>query len=271
MKNILTATLLLLTITSCTLHSPEENELYVTSEQINITQNKINTIITQELYENIYNIYNLRKEAIEREIKLELIKKGYKDDLNLPFEKILSKHQIEILLEEPTPPYINFRNPFKNVSKDKITIGIFINPECDLCHFTSKRIEILCQRFSNLIEIEYIPYSINNDLPNQALIFAMKYRKANLLYSSLLPQVNDTLSILKKMASLKLDTISFKSELHNIQKEALSLNFHIQECGINKTPTVLISNHLIANPLDTTSIKKQIQKELDKLKKRANP
>lgn len=271
MKHILMTTFLYLTVNSCTLHSPDENELYAVSEQINITQNRINSIITQELYENICNIYNSRKEAIEREIKLELIKKGYKDDLNLPFEKILSKHRIKILLEEPTPPYIQFRNPYKNVSKEKITIEIFINPECDLCHFTSKRIEVLCQKFSNLVDIEYIPYSINNDLSNQALLFAMKYKKANLLFSSLPPQAIDTLSILKNMASIKLDTISFKRELHNIQKEVLSLNLHIQECGINKAPTVLISNHLIANPLDTTSIKKQIQKELDKLKKRANP
>lgn len=250
---------------SCQQESSSTTNNLITSESINIENTKIEKTIIQELYEKLYEIYLLRKEAIENQIRLTLMN-NHKEDVFLPMDSIIHKYKIQINLKEPQSPYIPIKNVdayFNGNQEGAITIWEIINPECDLCNIVSQRIKPLYEKYKTKIRFGYILYSKDNAFSSQALIYALQKNKYEELYASLvtLPQI-DTIAIYNEMKKLKLDMNEFNQQIPYLQERTLKTNMYIQQQGINKTPTILINNRLLYNPLDTSYIKKVIESQL---------
>lgn len=256
----------ILIFTSCKGDVMYPKDTFITSENINIENSEIENNIIQSLYEKLYEIYLLRKDAINNQIRLTLMKE-HKEDAFLPMDSIISKYKIQINLKEPKSPYIPIKNIdayFNGNTKSTITIWEIINPECDLCNIVSQRMKPLYEKYKGKIKFGYILYSKDNTFSSQALIYALQKNKYEDLYNSLtsLEQI-DTLAIYNKMKELKLDINEFNQQIPFLQKRTLKTNMYIQQHGINKTPTILINNRLIYNPLDTTYIKRVIESQLN--------
>lgn len=264
MKSFSLLIILSLIISSCQKEASSKNAL-ITSEEIKIESSKIEQTIIQELYEKLYEIYLLRKEAIENQIRLALME-THKEDAFLSMDSIIRKYKIQINLKEPQLPYIPIKNIdayFNGNQEAAITIWEIINPECDLCNIVSQRIKPLYEKYKTKIRFGYILYSKDNAFSSQALIYALQKNKYEELYASLvtLPQI-DTIAIYNEMKKLKLDINEFNQQIPFLQEKTLKTNMYIQRQGINKTPTILINNRLVYNPLDTSYIKKVIESQL---------
>lgn len=264
MKVIILLIILFFTI-SCQQENSSTTNNLITSESINIENIKIEQTIIQELYEKLYEIYLLRKEAIENQIRLTLVN-SHKEDAFLPIDSIIRKYKIQVNLKEPQSPYIPIKNIdayFNGNLKSTLTIWEIINPECDLCNIVSQRIKPLYEKYKTKIRFGYILYSKDNAFSSQALIYALQKNKYENLYNSLvsLNQI-DTSAIYNEMKKLKLDINEFNQQIPFLQEKTLKTNMYIQRQGINKTPTILINNRLVYNPLDTSYIKKVIESQL---------
>lgn len=250
---------------SCKEDSLSTENNFIISEKLNIKESEIEHTIIQELYEKLYEIYLLRKDAINNQIRFTLMRE-YKKDAFLPMDSIISKYKIQINLKEPQSPYIPIKNIdayFNGNLQSTINIWEIINPECDLCNIVSQRMKPLFEKYKGKIKFGYILYSKDNAFSSQALIYAMQKNKYEDLYNSLisLEQI-DSLAIYNKMKELKLDINEFNQQIPSLQKRTLKTNMYIQQHGINKTPTILINNRLVYNPLDTTYIKRVIESQL---------
>lgn len=253
------------TITSCKKDNSSIENAIITSKELNIERTKIEQTITQELYEKLYEIYLLRKDAVNNHIRLTLMK-NHKKDAFLPMDSIIAKYKIQINLKEPQSPYIPLKNIdiyFKGNSQSPITILEIINPECDLCNILSQRMTPLYERYKTKVRFGYALYSKDNAFSSQALIYALQKNKYEELYTNLITAHQiDTTTIYNEMKKLKLDINEFNMRISYLQEQTLKTNMIIQQQGINKTPTLLINNRLVYNPLDTNNIRKIIESQL---------
>lgn len=265
MKIISLSILFFLIVISCKRDVPPTIDNLITSENINIKNSEIEQTIIQNLYEKIYEIYLLKKDAIEYQIRLSLMKEHNKDAY-LPIDSIILKYNLQINLKEPLSPYISTKNIdayFNGNLKSAITIWEIINPECDLCNIAAERIKPLYKKYKTKIRFGYILYSNDNAFSSQALLYALEKNKYEDLYISLvsLNQI-DTIAIYDEMKKLNLDINEFNQQIPYLKERTLKTNIRIQQQGINKTPTILINNRLIYNPLDTNYIKRVIESQL---------
>lgn len=247
-------------------HSYTDN--LVTSDLITISKTDINKGITQDLYEKLFEIYLLQKIEIENQIRFNLMKSN-RNDAFLSIDSITKKYNININLKEPKSPYISTQNLLDNAyfegnQDSPITILEFINPECDLCKIVSQRIAPIFDRYKAKIRFGYILYSSDNAFSTQALLYALKREKYKELYTRItsLEQIDST-SIYNEMKELNLNINEFNQQIKFLQKKTLNTNILIQQQGINKTPTLLIKDRLIYNPLDSSYIIKKIEQYLE--------
>ncbi|WP_455666159.1 DsbA family protein [Phocaeicola sp.] len=265
MKTVFILISLIFIITSCKRDNPSIKNNLITSEGINIREEEIEQSIIQELYEKLYEIYLLRKSTIDSQIRLTLMK-THKEDAFIPMDSIISKYKIQINLKEPQPPYIPIKDIdayFNGNLKSTITILEIINPECDLCNIVSQRIKPLYEEYKTKIKFGHILYTKDNAFSSQALLYALQKNKYENLYTNLISLTQiDTTTVYNEMKKLKLDIYEFNQQLPYLQKRTLKTNMYIQQQGINKTPTLLINNRLVYNPLDTNNIRKIIESQL---------
>ena len=240
----------------------KKNIAYIESPHIIISNSTIDQITKQDLYEKLYEIYLLRKESIEEQIRISLLPEQ-KEDSYKPIDSIISKYDIKINLKEPTSPLISIKDEYIHwieESNSSTNIIEIINPECDFCHIVAERINNLLKTSKENIKIGYIIYSGESTLSIQALLYASHKNKFKELFNDFMisPSPLDTTRILNDMANNGLDTIEFKINTIKLQEESLRQNIYIRNLGISKTPTILVNNHLIYNPLDTSYIKKKL-------------
>lgn len=240
----------------------KQNVAYIESPVITISNSTIDQITKQDLYEKLYEIYQLRKESIEEQIRISLLSKQ-KEESYEPIDSIISKYNIKINLKEPTSPLIPIKDEYIHWSEESnssTSIIEIINPECDLCHIVAQRINNLLKTSAENIKIGYVIYSGESTLSIQALLYASQKNKFKELLNDFMTSPNslDTTKILNDMANHDLDIIDFNRNTLKLQEESLKRNIYIRNLGINKTPSILVNNRLIYNPLDTSYIKKRI-------------
>lgn len=263
MKKTILLIIFIYAFTSCQKESIPND--FIISKNIDINDSNIEQTIIQNLYEKLYEIYLLRKDAVNNHIRLTLMK-NHKEDAFLPMDSIIAKYKIQINLKEPQSPYISFKNIdiyYKGNLQSPITILEIINPECDLCNILSQRMTPLYERYKTKVKFGYALYSKDNAFSSQALIYASQKNKYEELYTNLISvhQI-DTIIIYDEMEKLKLNINEFNKQIPYLQEKILKTNMYIQQQGINKTPTLLINNRLVYNPLDTSNIRKMIESQL---------
>ena len=235
---------------------------YVESTHLAISNSTIDQITKQDLYEKLYEIYLFRKEAIEEQIRISLLSRQ-KEESHEPIDSIISKYGIKINLKEPTSPFIPIKDKYihwnGNLNSSTSLIEI-VNPECDLCRIVAQKIDNLLKTSTENIKIGYVIYSSENTLSVQALSYASHKDKFKELFNDFMTSKNplDTTTILNNMARHGLDTIEFSRNTLKLQEESLKQNIYIRNLGISKTPTILVNNKLIYNPLDTFEIRKKL-------------
>lgn len=239
----------------------KKNITYVESPYITISNSTIDQITKQDLYDKLYEIYQLRKEATEEQIRISLLSKQ-KEESYKPIDSIIFKYDIRINLKEPTSPLIPIKDEYihwNEGSNSSTSIIEIINPECDLCHIVAQRINNLLKTSAENIKIGYVIYSGESTLSIQALLYASRKNKFKELFNDFMTSQYslDTTKILNDMARHGLDTIEFNKNILKLQDESLKQNIYIRNLGISKTPTILVNSHLIYNPLDTSYIKRR--------------
>ena len=235
---------------------------YVESKHIHIPNSNIDIITRQEIFEKLYEIYQIKKEAIEEQIKASLFS-THQEDAYMHIDSIINKYNIKINLKEPTAPFIPIENKYIHWSGNQnssISIIEIVNPECDLCQIATKRTEKLLTSIKDKVKIGYVLFSNENTLSIQALLYASKKNKFLELFDEFisLPIPIDTTTILNQMNKNGLDINDFKNSIPILQVNCLNQSIYIRKLGISKTPTILVNNRLIYNPLDTIYIKKKI-------------
>ena len=60
------------------------------------------------------------------------------------------------------------------------------------------------------------------------------------------------------MIKHNLNTTLFFKELTILEEECIKQNIYLRKLGIGKTPTILVNNKFVYNPLDTTYIKNRL-------------
>lgn len=249
-------------LTACKFES-EEDFSFVESPHINIPNTSINSITKQALYDKLYEIYIIQKEAITETIREELLAHS-KEDAYMPFDSIINKYKIKINIKEPNPPSIQIQNQYivwdNNIlSTPTNTIIEIIDPECEICCIASHKIKELYINRGKDVALGYVVYSMENSLSAQALLYAsymQKFIELNNDFLSTHPL--DTITILQIMNKHSLDTKDFLQKIPSIRNEITTRNLYLRNLGINKLPTILVNNKLIYNPLDTISINKKL-------------
>lgn len=260
MKNLLILSALFF-CTSCHL-SDKKNYQYVESKHITIPNSTINQTMKQEIYDKLYEIYQIKLGTINEYIRNSIFH-ICKNDVNEPLDSILEKYNIKINIKEPTAPSVFINNEFihwEGNPSSTFSIIEIINPECDLCQITSQRIDHLHKGINSKVKIGYVIYSYESTFASQALLFASKQHKFKNLFDDLMLSSTplDSATILNNMTKHNLDTLLFYNNLTSLKEECTNRNVHLRRLGISKTPTILVNNKFVYNPLDTNYIKKRL-------------
>lgn len=243
--------------------SPKEPIVsYVESPHITIPNSRIDQLTKQDLFDNLYEIYQIRKETIEEQIRASLLS-TQKEDSYKPMDSIITKYNIKINLKEPTAPFIPIKDEYIQwigQTESPTNIIEIINPECDLCQIVHKRYKTFLKHHPQKIKIGYVIFSNEPSLSMQALNYASKYNKfSELLQEFMYCSELDSITIFNKMLKVQLDTIKFQEERIFLEDKCLNQIINLRTSGISKTPTILLNNHLVYNPLDTTYIIKNMK------------
>ena len=70
---------------------------YVESKHIHIPNSNIDIITRQEIFEKLYEIYQIKKEAIEEQIKASLFS-THQEDAYMHIDSIINKYNIKIMI-----------------------------------------------------------------------------------------------------------------------------------------------------------------------------
>lgn len=240
----------------------EQTLPYVESPSFTLSNSTIDQITKQDIYEKLYEIYQIRREAIEGQIRSSLLS-HHKEISNNPIDSIINEYNIHINLKEPAAPLIPIKDEYihwMGNMHSKSSIIEFVNPECDLCHFVVQRINNLSKSLKDKVKIGYVIYSNESTLSAQALLYASHNNKFSELFDDFMssPLPLDSTTIYSKMMKHNLDTASFYKNTAILQVKCLNQNIYLREQGISKTPSILINKRLTYNPLDTVNIKKKI-------------
>lgn len=235
---------------------------YVESPYISISNSTIDQLTKQDLFDKLYEIYQIRKETIEEQIRASLLS-TQKIESYRPIDSLIAKYDIKINLKEPTSPYISIEDKYIQWTENPnsaTNIIELVNPECDLCRIVFKRTNKLFETLENKTKIGYVVYSNENTLSAQALLYASYKNKFTELLKDFMSTSSliDTTTILNKMVKHNLDTTEFNKNISILQEKCLNQNIYLRQQGISKTPTILVNHKLIYNPLDTLHIKRKL-------------
>ena len=246
--------------TSCASKNAKENT-YIESPYITISDTSIIQCNQQALYDKLFEIYAIQKDAIVEKIRQNVFFINPKDAY-LPIDTIIDKYNIKIKLKEPTPPTIQISptHIVWNGKKDAPNNIIMIfDPDCDLCKITSLKLKEFHKGKENNIKIGYVIYSIDYSFAEKALMYSIEKNKFNELHNYFMQTTKlDSISIIQGIEYYFCDSDIFIKNSNSLTEQLSINNTYLQQLGIYRLPTIIINNRLTYNPLDTTLFNKII-------------
>lgn len=283
----------ILILFSCSSKSDKHIVAKIGDEEISASI--VNRLVENEIYENLYRIYEIRLTATREYVGMTLLKR-YADEMNMPIDSALSsyirKHQlqnlpeersrqqlvdslfacneVEIVLEEPIAPLMRTDKALLHTRgniESSITITELSDFDCGMCSYMHKEYQSLYEKYRNRIKFVHSTFSSEvspSARAAQAAGLQDKYwEMSDTLFA--LPIAADSLTVINLAIQMGLDIDQFIDDYTSTENIKLLTknNEYLSSCGVKQTPTLLLNGHPLRKPNNIDYIINQIERALN--------